>query len=142
MRQGCINSPHLFNVYTDAVIREAEVEELGIKTGGKLVYNLRYEALCATSQEKTGLLIGKGNNRKSKTTASKCEKAQYFRKLERYMPMQALQQIVNQLKWLNFSFKDFGSLKSADGNCKNYIRSGIGMVKEIMLDRSSTDIVE
>ena len=56
MRLGCILSPHLFDVYTESVIREAEVEELGIKTDGKLVYNLIYVdgiALCAESQEKT-----------------------------------------------------------------------------------------
>ena len=41
MRQGCILSPHLSNVDTESVIRKAEVEELGIKTGGKLVYNPR-----------------------------------------------------------------------------------------------------
>ena len=32
---------HIFNVYTDSVIREAYNDELGIKTSGKLAYNLR-----------------------------------------------------------------------------------------------------
>ena len=32
---------HLFNLYTDSVIREAYIGELGIKTGEKLVYNIR-----------------------------------------------------------------------------------------------------
>ena len=40
--QGGILSPHLFHVCTESVIRETEIEELGIKIGGKLVYNLRY----------------------------------------------------------------------------------------------------
>ena len=56
MRQSCILSPHIFNAYTESVMRKAEVEQLGIKTGGKLVYNLRYVddlTLCAKSQEKT-----------------------------------------------------------------------------------------
>ena len=30
-RQGCILSPHLVNLYTESVIREAETEEMGIK---------------------------------------------------------------------------------------------------------------
>ena len=34
MRQGCIISPDLFNLYTESVIREAEIEEIGIKVGG------------------------------------------------------------------------------------------------------------
>ena len=47
VRQGCIISPHLFNLNT-----ESEIEEMGIKIGGKLVFNLRYAAdtaLCANS---------------------------------------------------------------------------------------------
>ena len=64
MRPGCILSPHLFNLYTDSVIREAEIEEMGIKIGGKLVPNLRYAddtALCANSQEEAKRIIGKVN---------------------------------------------------------------------------------
>ena len=64
MRQGCIPSPHLFNLYTESVIREAEIEEMGITIGGKLVSNLRYTddtALCANSQEEAERLIGKVN---------------------------------------------------------------------------------
>ena len=41
MRQGCILIQHSFNVYTDSVIRQAYIEELGIMTGGKAVYTLR-----------------------------------------------------------------------------------------------------
>ena len=62
VRQGCIISPHLFNLYTESVIREAEIEEMGIKIGGKLASNLRYAgetALCANSQEDAERLIGK-----------------------------------------------------------------------------------
>ena len=65
MRQGCIPSPHLFNVYIESVIREAEIEEMRIKIGGKLVSNLRYAydiPLCANSQEEAERLIGKVNN--------------------------------------------------------------------------------
>ena len=42
VRQGCILSPHFFNLYTESVIREAEIEEMGIKIGGKLFSNLRH----------------------------------------------------------------------------------------------------
>ena len=41
VRQGCIISPHLFNVYTESVIKEAEIEEMGIKIDGKFVSNLK-----------------------------------------------------------------------------------------------------
>ena len=65
VRQGCILSQHLSNLYTESVIREAEIEEMRIKIGGKLVSKLRYAddtALCATSQEEGERLIGKVNN--------------------------------------------------------------------------------
>ena len=64
VRQGCIISPQLFNVYTESVIREAEIEEIGILIGGKLVSNMRYAddtAICVNSQEKAERLIGNVN---------------------------------------------------------------------------------
>ena len=39
VRQGCILSPHLFNLCTESVTREAE---MGIKIGGTFVSNLIY----------------------------------------------------------------------------------------------------
>ena len=45
------------------MVREAKIEELGIRIGGKLVSNLRYAyddtALCAESQEEAERLNGK-----------------------------------------------------------------------------------
>ena len=65
VRQGCILSPHLFNLYTESVEREAGIKEMGIKIGGKLVSNLRYAddtALCANLQEEAERLIRIVNN--------------------------------------------------------------------------------
>ena len=41
MRKGCILSSDLFDIFTESVIREADIEEMGIKICGKLVPNLR-----------------------------------------------------------------------------------------------------
>ena len=57
MKQGFKLSPYLSILYTESVIREAEIDEMGIKTGGKLVCNL-----CAESQEEAERLIVKVNN--------------------------------------------------------------------------------
>ena len=37
--QGCILSPHLFNLYTESVMRQAEILEIGNQVGWKLGSN-------------------------------------------------------------------------------------------------------
>ena len=42
VRQGCILSLHLFNIYTEHIMRHADVEGLGVILGGRDITNLRY----------------------------------------------------------------------------------------------------
>jgi len=44
VRQGCILSPYLFNLYAEEIMRNAELydEEAGIRIGGRTINNLRY----------------------------------------------------------------------------------------------------
>ena len=44
VRQGCILSPYLFNLYAEQIIRKAGLyeEQRGVKIGGRLTNNLRY----------------------------------------------------------------------------------------------------
>ena len=54
--QGCILSPHLFNLYAEYIMRNAGLEkaQAGIKMAGRNINNLRYAddtTLMAESQE-------------------------------------------------------------------------------------------
>ena len=65
VRQGCILSPYLFNLYSEAIMRKACLDEAkdGIRIGGLKVNNLRYAddtTLIATTKEGLACLLGKG----------------------------------------------------------------------------------
>ena len=56
VRQGCISSPCLFNLYAKNILRNARLEEAqaGIKLAGRKINNLRYAddtTLMAESEE-------------------------------------------------------------------------------------------
>ena len=64
VRQGCILSPHLFNVYTEQIMRDSNTQEYGISVGGRKVSNVRYEddtALCADNNEDICTLLNNIN---------------------------------------------------------------------------------
>ena len=62
VRQGCILSPCLFNLYAEYIMRNAGLEEAqaGIKTAGRNINNLRYAddtTLMAESEEELKSLL-------------------------------------------------------------------------------------
>ena len=64
VRQGCILSPYLFNLYAEYIMRNAGLEEAqaGIKIVGRNINNLRYAddtTLMAESEEELKSLLGK-----------------------------------------------------------------------------------
>ena len=64
VRQGCILSPCLFNLYTEYIMRRAGLDEAqaGIKIAGRIISNLRYAddtTLTAESQEELKRLLMK-----------------------------------------------------------------------------------
>ena len=64
VRQGCILSPHLFNLYAEYIVRNTGLDEAqaGIKTAMKNVNNLRYAddtTIMAQSEEELKSLLMK-----------------------------------------------------------------------------------
>ena len=62
VRQGCILSPCLFNLYVESIIRNAGLEEAqaGIKIAGRNINNLRYAddtTIMAESEEELKSLL-------------------------------------------------------------------------------------
>ena len=62
VRQGCILSPCLFNLYAEYIMRNAGLDEAqaGIKISGRNINNLRYAnntTLMAESKEELSLLM-------------------------------------------------------------------------------------
>ena len=71
VRQGCILSPCLFNLYAEYIMRNAGLDEAqaGIKVAGRNINNLRYAddtTLMAESKEELKSLLMKANRRVKK----------------------------------------------------------------------------
>ena len=81
IRQGCILSPYLFNLYAEYIMRNAGLEETqaGIKIAGRNINNLRYAdntTLMAESEEEPKSLL-----MKVKEESEKVALTSIFRKL-------------------------------------------------------------
>src|SRR6218665_2303 len=61
VRQGCILSPFLFNLYAERIMRKAEMEEAkeGVKIAGKTLKHLIQEFRCLRYADDTTLMAGK-----------------------------------------------------------------------------------
>ena len=63
LRQACISSPCLFNLYTEHIMWNARLDEAqaGIKIAGRIINNLRYEddsiLIAESKEELKGLLM-------------------------------------------------------------------------------------
>ena len=64
VRQGCVISPSLFSLYTEDIMRDAEIGHLGVDVGGQKLSNLRYAddtAVLADSERDINELVERVN---------------------------------------------------------------------------------
>ena len=133
VRQGCILSPYLFNIYAEHIIRKANLDQCGcgVRVGGRNVDNLRYAddtTLVASSKSglvemiervkaesaKLGLRL---NTSKTKimTTAGETDFKVEGQRLE----------VVQEFVFL-------GSLIKDDGSCEREVRRRIALGRKAM----------
>jgi len=142
VRQGCILSHCLFNLYTETAMREAlEAYNKGFQLGGRLINNLRYadDAVVITTSpedlqelvnrvsaasEKIGLLI---NSDKTKVMISGTNEINRPTKIS--LNGEDLEEVE--------SFVYLGSIFTMDVSCTSDIRKRLAMGRSVMQSLSS-----
>ena len=126
----CMILTHFFSTYTENIMRDARVDEYGIKIGGRLVSNLRYAddtALCADSHEDICMLLNnineEGKTKNMKLNAKKT-KVMHIGK-GNYEDISIDGEILEKV--LDFVY--LGSCKTSEGDCKADITRRIARAK-------------
>jgi hypothetical protein len=134
VRQGCILSPLLFNIYGEYIMRKVlDGWEGGLRVGGKSISNLRYAddtTLITTSLddmrilmnrvEQESELLGLQINR-NKTKIMLIDREQFFDESDGLTDVESVQEFVY-----------LGSKLCNDGRCEGEIRRRIAMAKSAM----------
>ena len=132
VRQGCLISPLLFNIYAEAMIKEAldEVEE-GINVGGKLVKSVRFaddQAMVASTEEGLQSIMDCVNRVNDRYGMKINIKKTKVMKIGRQHGLANIEVNGQRLEQVNH-FKYLGSLIAEDGYCEKEIRARVAMAK-------------
>jgi len=141
VRQGCPLSPTLFNIYSEAMIKEAlEGKGRGVIIGGRNIKAIRFaddKAIVSNSSRDLQIMINRINkigkkygmkfNIKKTKTMKVARKAG---KLDIMIEGKKLEQI-KQYKYL-------GSIIEEEGRCNKEIRARIGMGKNVFNKKKTT----
>ena len=132
VRQGCILSPKLFNLYSEEVFKDLDHLE-GIVIGGRNINNIRYAddtALIANSEEGLQMIVDEVNERSkslglymnvTKTKVMLMHKKEEDKKVTILVGGKELKQVKSYLY--------LGQMVTSDGRCDTEIKRRIGIAK-------------
>ena len=134
MRQGCIASPHLFNLYSEFILRSLDDVPEGVLVNGVRINNIRYAddtILIATSEKGLQRLLDEANiSGEPKGLSINCKKTKCMVISKMSPPPSCNIQIEGILIQQVESFNYLGSVITTDGRCRKEIRRRIGLAKE------------
>ena len=138
VRQGCILSPCLFNLYADHIMRNAGLEEAqaGIKIAGRNINNLRYAddtTLMAESEEQLKSLLIKVKEESEKVDLKlNIQKT----KIMASGPITSWEIDEETVETVS-DFILGGSIITADGDCSHEIKRRLLLGRKVMTDLNS-----
>lgn len=134
VRQGCILSPKLFNLYGEHIMRKAlDGWDGGVAVGGRRVNNLRYAddtTVVASSEEEMAALLNKIEVESAKLGLKINHSKTKIMVVDRAQVLPITNALDGYEKVKEFVY--LGSLITSDGSCTNEIRRRAGMAKSAM----------
>ncbi len=132
VRQGCVLSPDLFNLYSEMILRALE-DLKGVHVGGRNVNNLRYAddtVLIAESQAKLQELLDKVvEESETKGLSINCKKTVCMVVSKKGSPRCDLRIGDASIQQAE-KFKYLGSVITSDGRCDTEIKKRIALAKD------------